>query len=394
MTTLELLQKIKRFMMPDPDRWSEERLDPKATTEEMSPSGKYRLVTRYYNQGKGYWSYSRGTVYRGDELVCDVKRNYSTFHHNFVTKNGQEWLITGRKYMGQTIVNLDTATEYENNDGSFCWSSARLSPDENMLVVEGCHWACPYEVKLFDFTDPSKGWEELPITTLEEYVKHGDDPEKVERKSISADETDPEFDEQGRIVTLDTAGIFIPTGQREDDMSDEDTDKFDESVYDDEANWRREADVRTVLERRGRVVLIAEQWLSERRKEANRKRAEWTAMDNARKKEWQANDPLWAELHRLLENDPDLRVGSYWWVHPSRNDIDGGEKNPAFFYPYIDAKDPNIDRRAQLKWGVIEGSLSAELWLRGRGSSSEKFERSPDGVQRAIEAVRQHLKGS
>jgi hypothetical protein len=80
-------------------------------------------------------------------------------------KNDQEWLITGRSYMGQTIVNLDTAQEYNDpkhpdkyEGHEFCWADAQLSLDGNVLIVEGCHWAAPYEKVEYDFTDPSKGW--------------------------------------------------------------------------------------------------------------------------------------------------------------------------------------------------------------------------------------------
>lgn len=382
--------------MSDPDRWSDSRLVEKSTTEKLSPSGRYRLVIRSYDQGSGCWRYTRGTVYRvsDGELVCDIKRNYSTFHHSIVTKNGEEWLITGRKYMGQTLVNLDTAQEYESNEGGFCWSSHTLSPDGNTLIVDGCFWAAPYEIKLFDFTDPSKGWEEVPITTLAEYEKHGDDPETVAWHPLPSDDLEPEFDEQGRLIAFESVDFFIPTAQREHDMSDEQIEAVGEEAYEDKANWRREVDVRSVLERRGRVFVIVEKWMSERRKEDRRRQAEWQKEDTARKLAWQASDPLWAELKARLENDPDLSLGDCWWVHPSQNDREKGEKNPAFFYPYVNSRNPVEKRRAQLKWGVLEGPLSAELWVYAKGSSSEIFERSSEGIQRAIETVRKHLKAS
>ena len=63
--------------------------------EALTPSGRFKLLRRYYSTKKGCWNYSRGTVYDlKDNEICDVKRNYSTFHHSFVNKNGHEWLIT------------------------------------------------------------------------------------------------------------------------------------------------------------------------------------------------------------------------------------------------------------------------------------------------------------
>lgn len=155
--------------MDDKDIYTEANKREKVRTI-MSPSGRFRLEVAGYSTKHGCWDHTRGIVYRvGDGAeVCDIKRNYSTFHHSFVTKNGQEWLITGRSYMGQTIVNLDTGVEYNDSkypdkyEGwGFCWADAQLSEDGNTLTVEGCHWACPYEFVTFDFTDPSKGWPEL-----------------------------------------------------------------------------------------------------------------------------------------------------------------------------------------------------------------------------------------
>lgn len=83
--------------------------------EIRSTSGRYRLVIRSYRTRPGCWNYTRGTVVRlsdGAE-VCDIKRNYSVFHHSFIEKDGREFLITGRSYMSQTIVDLDRGIEYE-----------------------------------------------------------------------------------------------------------------------------------------------------------------------------------------------------------------------------------------------------------------------------------------
>src|SRR5450432_1419866 len=65
---------------------------------ELSPSGRYALAIQTYPTGANTWAYTRGTVTRVStgEIVCDLKRNYSTFHHSFVTKDDRELLVTGR----------------------------------------------------------------------------------------------------------------------------------------------------------------------------------------------------------------------------------------------------------------------------------------------------------
>jgi hypothetical protein len=151
--------------------------------EELSPSGRYRLVVRTYSTGPNTWEYSRGTVHRVADgaLICDIKRNYGMFHHTFVTKDGREWLIAGRSYMSQTIVDLDRGEEFEpagpRYDGvAFCWARCHLSSDGNTLAVDGCIWACPYEYRFFDFSDPRRGWPALPVESEEMIDVRGERP--------------------------------------------------------------------------------------------------------------------------------------------------------------------------------------------------------------------------
>ena len=130
----------------------------------LSPSGRYRLAIRTYRTAPRRWSYTRGTVTRvvDGSVVCDIQRNFNVFHHSFVTKDEHEYLIAGRSYMSQTIIDLDRGREFEPGSdhyggGAFCWARCYLSPDGNTLAVDGCVWAAPYEYRFFDFTDPSRG---------------------------------------------------------------------------------------------------------------------------------------------------------------------------------------------------------------------------------------------
>jgi hypothetical protein len=145
----------------------EERVDERA--EVLSPSGRYRLVIRSVHIPPHY-DYTRGTVTRVADGVeiCDIKRNHFVFHHAFVTKDGREYLIAGHSYMSQSVVDLDAGTVYEPpgdhyDSSAFCWVLARLSPDGTTLAVDGCHWACPYEYRFYDFTDPARGWPAVPV---------------------------------------------------------------------------------------------------------------------------------------------------------------------------------------------------------------------------------------
>lgn len=140
-----------------------QHLVPNEREELLSPSGNFVLAVDTYSKSAGTWSYSRGLVRRigDDKVLADIKRNIDHFFHSWVQhSNGSEYLICGEDYQGQTVINLTTGKKnvffpesgYEG--GGFCWTAAWQSPDSTLLAVEGCYWACPYEVVFFDFTKP------------------------------------------------------------------------------------------------------------------------------------------------------------------------------------------------------------------------------------------------
>lgn len=140
---------------------------------ERSPSGKYLLVITRFETKPGAWSYTRGQVFCGEHLVAEVLRNYSSFPFAWVEghPNGHDYLACGEDYQGQTIVEVDTGRqvstypEAAHKGFGFCWASIHPSPDKQVLAVDGCYWACPYEVVLYDFRDPMN----LPLPELERW---------------------------------------------------------------------------------------------------------------------------------------------------------------------------------------------------------------------------------
>jgi hypothetical protein len=130
---------------------------------EVSPSGNFKLTIDTYGTGENTWAYSRGRVFKvgSRRSFADVKRNYSHFWRAWIQHaNGHEYLLCGEDYQGQTVINL-TARETRHHfptsgyaGHGFCWTAAYPSPDSAVLAVDGCYWACPYEVVFFDFRDP------------------------------------------------------------------------------------------------------------------------------------------------------------------------------------------------------------------------------------------------
>ena len=154
------------------DFYTEENRAVDKTELISSLSGKYQLVIDYYSTTEGSWSYSRGRVKEvsNEEVIADIKRNYPRFWHTWAEHpNGNEYLLCGEDYQGYTVINLTEKKEQiylpkqARKGWGFCWVSVEYLPDEVQLRVEGCYWACPYEVVVYDFSNPDR----LPLPELE-----------------------------------------------------------------------------------------------------------------------------------------------------------------------------------------------------------------------------------
>ena len=144
-------------------------------SNELSPSKKYRITIESHFAPSRF-SRQFITIHRveGDSLIYKIE-NASLFRFKFFTRQNEEWLFcTGESYMTQVFINLDNGTVYDDTGNikntsefkggcAFCWAQMHISDDGNTLIVDGCIWAFPYEIRFFDFTDPSKGWPELSI---------------------------------------------------------------------------------------------------------------------------------------------------------------------------------------------------------------------------------------
>lgn len=141
----------------------------------FSESGKYRLdITnhkhpRFTDQSKGkvYSIKEDGTT----ELIAEVCRNYFEFPFLFVENHPEgDFLICGEDYQAQTLINLATGerinTSVDENGFGFCWAEYKYIIDQQVLLVEGCYWAAPYEFRFYDFSDPMSGWPEIEMPDM------------------------------------------------------------------------------------------------------------------------------------------------------------------------------------------------------------------------------------
>lgn len=177
---------IERLFVP-------ENRVPDSTTLITSPSGNYNLEICQYRTGAQSWNYSRGIIKATDDsrTIADIKRNYGHFWYSWVEHaNGNEYLLCGEDYQGYCVINLSLGTQHihfpeRGHQGyGFCWIAVYPSPDTLMLAVDGCYWACPYELVLYDFREPDK----LPLTEIERFGPIDDSKGWVDNNTFVAEQ--------------------------------------------------------------------------------------------------------------------------------------------------------------------------------------------------------------
>ena len=217
--------------------------------EHFSPDGAYKLVIRGYSTKPGCWDYSQGLIYRVGESspLFEVQRNYHQFPFSWVDHpNQHQYLVTGQDYQGSTVLELDTGKrkdslpEEAKQGWGFCWVKHRLDQETKILTVLGCCWACPYEFRFYDFSDPMNGW---PVLECDECCYE--------------DGRWPTFEADGTIQTYST--------ETEDDDDEED------GVVAQPGEWR----ATKVFRREGSNLILVREEVSEEEKVHREQQAEY-----------------------------------------------------------------------------------------------------------------------
>ena len=191
-------------------------------SEYWSPSKKYRLVVSYYHTREGAWNYSEGSIYGTDgTLIARVQRNYSRFPFCWVEEHPKgDFLVCGHDYQGQTVIDLSTGSRRDAlSDGAqkgvgFCWSTFNYVPEYSLLLVDGCVWAGPYEYRLFDFSDPMKGWPSLEVVERGQlgFIPSSSKPPSISNNTVTTYQTLDVYDyrERYEIETIEGVEWYGP----------------------------------------------------------------------------------------------------------------------------------------------------------------------------------------
>ena len=374
----------------------------------LSPSGRYNLTIDVYGTKPGCWSYTRGRVYQVEDgvLLGDVKRNYSSFPFEWVdshVKTGHDYLICGEDYQGQTFINLTTGErkdfrpEEAKKGHGFCWSSYKLLPDGITLQVDGCYWACPYETRFYDVSNPMEGWPLLEGVSLDDNnstVRYEDGViiwESTDKVWKATGERYMEIESKYMILhgEVTKAEKFGPPERLEaaNKAFEEHNRKYgdeDDDDYDEDAGWEKVPDHVIKLRREEDKLVLIEEWKSDRLQAQEKLYAEYRQKEQDQMGAWM-QDPLYRELASKLE-DPQKQTH---FSYPSWNDRNlEGEKNPAFFSvsarPYKEGR----KKSATLYWGVLEGDIFVKVWEYGKGEYNKaSFQRTTEGMREAFETA-------
>ncbi|HCB05503.1 MAG TPA: hypothetical protein PLZ93_08070 [Nocardioides sp.] len=193
----------------------------------VSPIGCYELEIVTWEPPHG-WAYSEGLVRRvgRHELIARILRNFDAFPFTWCEEHptGHDYLIAGEDYQGQTIIELDTGARVDHLPDAaeqgfgFCWAGHLLSPRRDVLVVDGCYWAGPYELVAYDFSRPMH----LPLTELHRWA--GD--------LVSVDG----FDSNDWLTWTFTRAVRVSDGKPYDDLTDDE----EADLRDDDGRYRPE----------------------------------------------------------------------------------------------------------------------------------------------------------
>lgn len=331
--------------------------------EKLSPSGKYRLVVTPYSTTRGAWHYTQGLVYAvgSDEPIAEIRRNYSCFPFLFVEnhpKTGKDYLVCGADYQGQTIIELGTGTRRDlMSDGSeegwgFCWAAYTFDAPSCLLVVDGCHWACPYEYRFYDFSDPLSGW---PQVEPEEY--------------IDADTREPTIHPDGTITCYETK-----------DPEDEEDDETDPS--------KRVLAATRTFRREGLKLVQISEWVSEAEQKDRQAREEGNRRYEAWLKNYKASDPLYLERQAQLQDPAWTNAEVHDGVGVTYKDWcptwDGNERRICCRILNRVPKDPNKRFTVVLEWATDTGPIKVEVYKDGNSHETKFFPHSVEAMREAF----------
>jgi hypothetical protein len=122
-----------------------------------SPKDKYRLLTEEYKQDvlDRNWTVIKVKVYEESQKIFEFITSNDIITCRWIVRDEVDYLIYPEDLEGQSILDLTNKQIYSftSHEDPFIWINIIVSPDKKKLAVDGCYWACPYELVIYDITD-------------------------------------------------------------------------------------------------------------------------------------------------------------------------------------------------------------------------------------------------
>lgn len=324
--------------------------------DNKSADGKYNLVVTSHETKKGYWNHTTGSIYQTGikKPIFEVNRNYSSFPYLWVDHpNGHQYLICGADYQGQTVLELDTIRRKDflppeaKKGHGFCWAQYQFDQSTKILVVCGCVWACPYEFRFYDFSDPMNGW-----------------PEIESEDCIEADAKWPILESDNIIKIFQTLS------------EDEEGDEINPPEWRSTKTFKRE----------GLKLILLNEEMSENEKKKRQDNEESWKKYRKEIEQFKDSDPLFLAHERLIKEyklSPEDHYG-IGVVHEN-------------WCPHFKIRERRFCRRIipkgeiiiDLEWGMSTGPIKLIFYKGGKHVEDKWFDHSKDGMIQAFKAIKE-----
>lgn len=142
--------------------WGTAQLEGEKTIR-LSPN--YRLYRKSYAKGNRMQMSENEVLNEAGETVYRYRTadDDGEFAKIIAHRDGEEYLIFRIDLYGYSVLRLSDKKEFHFIPGeacpqeeSFIWTGVHYNPENDMLAVSGCYWACPFGVLLLDFSHPLK----------------------------------------------------------------------------------------------------------------------------------------------------------------------------------------------------------------------------------------------
>lgn len=122
----------------------------------------------------------------GENLIKEIECIDDHFFAQIINhSNGKQYLIYNTDLYGYSVLDMSTLetadyVPYKSFFGgeTFIWCEKHYSPVNDLLVVDGCYWACPWGLEFYNFSQPMQ----LPLH------KYGDSFQLEEKLEVSIDD--------------------------------------------------------------------------------------------------------------------------------------------------------------------------------------------------------------